>query len=294
MRIALTGATGFVGRHFIRVALQRGFEIVALTRNPSRIVRDCVDTRGFSLASPPDLHDCDGVVHLAGESVMGLWTKKKKQRIRDSRVRGTQRVVEAIRALDMPPEVLVCASAVGYYGDGGETEMTERSPRGEGFLSEACAAWEAEATSAEDKCRVVRIRISSALGSDGGMLRSLRRLFRFGLGGRLGSGRQWMPWIHVDDLAALLLFAVENMDVRGPLNAAAPWPVRNAEFTRTVARLMHRPAFLHVPGFVLRLLFREFGRAMLASQRVVPAAAMDHGFAFRFPELEPAVRDALA
>jgi uncharacterized protein (TIGR01777 family) len=294
MRIALTGATGFVGHHFIRAAVRRGFEIVALTRDPARVVGDCVEVRRFSLEEPPDLRGCDGVVHLAGESVVGLWTNGKKRRIRESRVLGTRRVVEAIRTMATPPEVLVSASAVGIYGEGGETELTEEAPPGGDFLAETCAAWERESSAAEEKCRTVRMRISTVLGRDGGMLRTLRPVFRMGLGGRLGHGRQWMPWIHVDDLTALLLFAVENMEVRGPLNACAPWPVRNADFTRVLARVLRRPAFMRVPGFALRLLFRDFGRAMLSSERVVPAVALEHGFGFQFSELEPALRDALA
>jgi hypothetical protein len=138
------------------------------------------------------------------------------------------------------------------------------------------------------------VRVSQVLGRHGGILKPLRRIFRLGLGGQLGPGRQWMPWIHIDDLTALLLFAVENLDLRGPVNACAPWPVRNADFTRQLARALHRPAFFRVPGFALRLLFRDLGRAMLESQRVLPATALDQGFGFRFPEVVPALRDALA
>jgi uncharacterized protein (TIGR01777 family) len=295
MRIALTGATGFVGRHLVQAAIRRGFEVVAFTRNPSRIVRDCVETRLFSLDAPPDLRECDAVIHLAGENVVGIWTAAKKRRILESRVLGTGRLVEAIRALGTPPEVLVSASAVGYYGDGGEAELTELAPPGNSndFRAKVCADWEKAAAPAAGQCRVVLPRIAIVLGRDGGMLKVTRRIFRLGLGGRLGHGRQWLPWIHVDDLVALLLFAVENMDIRGAVNAASPWPVRNADFTRALARAVHRPAIFPVPAFLLRLIFLGFAQGLLASQRVVPAAAMDHGFSFKFPEVEPALRDAV-
>lgn len=297
MRLALTGATGFVGRHFISAAIRRGFEVVALTRNPAKDVHDCVETRPFSLEEKPDLSGCEAVVHLAGEPIVGLWTAAKKRRVRESRVQGTRRVAEAIRELGakgQAPEVLVSAGAVGYYGDCGETELTERDGAGTDYLSQTCAMWEQEAAAVENVCRVARLRIGNVLGRDGGMLRVLRTVFRLCLGGRLGSGQQWMPWIHIDDLVGLLLFAVENLDVHGPVNACAPWPVRNADFTRQVAKALHRPAFLHAPGFMLRLLFRDFGRGMLASQRVLPAVALDQGFGFRFPELGGALQDALA
>ena len=293
MRLALTGATGFVGKNLIPAAIRRGFEVVAFTRDPSHPVHDCVETRRFALDEKPDFSGCDAVVHLAGENIFGLWTARKKRRVLESRMQGTRRVAEAIAAMSTPPEVFVSASAVGYYGHRGEAEITERDAAGSGFLAEVCGAWEQEALAAENRCRVACVRVGQVLGH-GGVLRSLRRIFRLGLGGQLGPGRQWMPWIHLDDLTALLLFAVENLDLRGPINACAPWPVRNADFTRQLARALHRPAFFRVPGFALRLLFRDLGQAMLESQRVLPAAALDQGFGFRFPEIVPALRDALA
>ena len=251
---------------------------------------DCVETRRFSLDAPLDLRGCGAVVHLAGESVVGLWTRAKLQRIRESRVLGTRRVVEGIRALAEPPEVFVSASAIGFYADSGDAELTELSPSGTGYFAETCRAWESEA--ATPLCRVVNARIGHVLG-DGGMLRLMRPAFRLCLGGRLGDGRQWMPWIHVEDLAEMILFAIGNLDVRGPLNGTAPWPVRNADFTRALARALHRPAFLHTPAWVLRLVFRQFAADLLASKRVLPAAATGHGFGFRFPELEPALNDLI-
>ena len=294
MQLALTGATGFVGRHVIRLAVRRGYEVVAFSRDPSRPVHDCIETRKFTTAGPPDLTGCSAVIHLAGENVAGLWTRGKMQRIRDSRVLGTRRIAEAIRASSHPPDVFVSASAIGIYGDSGDAEITEDSPPGTGFLSETCRAWETEALAAEPICRTVRARIGLVLGKRGGALRMMLPFFRLGLGAKLGSGRQWLSWIHVEDLATLLLFAVENLDVRGALNATAPWPVRNAEFTAALARSLHRPAFLAVPACALRLLLRGFSRELLDSKRVLPAAAAAHGFGFHFPQLAPALADVVA
>jgi len=293
MQLGLTGATGFVGRHVIRLAVRRGYEVVAFTRDPSRPVHDCIESRKFTLDEPPDISGCGAVIHLAGENVAGIWTHAKLRRIRDSRVLGTRRIAEAIRASSHPPDVLVSASAVGFYGDSGDAEITEDSPCGTGFLAETCRAWEAEAAAAESLCRVVRARIGLVLGKRGGALRPMLPLFRLGLGARLGNGRQWLPWIHAEDLASLLFFAVENLDIRGPLNATAPWPVRNAEFTTALARALHRPAFLRVPAFFLRLLLREFSRDILDSKRVLPATATAHGFGFQFPEISPALADVV-
>jgi uncharacterized protein (TIGR01777 family) len=290
MIIGLTGATGFIGRRIIDLALQRGHEVVAFTRDPRRNVPGC-EMRIFSLEAPLDLRSCEAVIHLAGESVFGLWTNAKKQRIRKSRVLGTRRVVEAIAALNEPPEVLVCGSAIGFYGDAGDNELTEATSVGTGFLAETCQAWEGAALEAT-RCRVVLLRTGIVLGNKGGALRAMTPVFRAGLGGPIGSGQQWMSWIHLDDEARLALFAIESLDVRGPLNATAPWPVRNADFTRTLARTLRRPAFCRVPAFALRLL-GDFSHELLDSKRVVPAAATDHGFGFQFPELEPTLKNLL-
>jgi uncharacterized protein (TIGR01777 family) len=290
MIIGLTGATGFIGRRIIDLALQRGHEIVGFTRDPRRNLSGC-EMRKFSLEAPPDLRGCEAVIHLAGESVLGLWTTAKKRRIRESRVHGTRRVVEAIVALNEPPEVLVCGSAIGFYGDAGDAELTEGSPAGATFLAQTCQAWERAALAAA-RCRVVLLRTGIVLGRTGGALRAMTPVFRVGLGGRIGSGQQWMSWIHLDDEARLALFAIENLDVSGPLNATAPWPLRNADFTRTLARTLRRPAFCRVPAFALRLL-GDFSHELLDSKRVVPAAATEHGFGFQFPELEPALKNLL-
>lgn len=290
MNIGVTGATGFIGGALVDAALRRGHEVVAFTRRPERAIPGCT-MRPFSLTQPPDISGCDAIVHLAGESIFGPWTPAKKRRVLASRVEGTRRVVEAFNAAAQKPEVLVCGSATGFYGDAGEAEITEESPAGTGFLAETVAAWEWEALNAEG-FRTVLLRTSLVLGREGGALRVMAPLFRAGLGGSLGSGGQWMPWIHLEDEVRLALFSVENLEVSGPLNAAAPWPVRNAEFTQTLARILHRPAFFHVPPFALRAL-GEFSRELLDSRRVLPAAALEHGYGFRFSELAPALKDLL-
>jgi uncharacterized protein (TIGR01777 family) len=263
---------------------------MAFSRTPERGIPGC-EMRAFSLDAPPNLRGCEAVIHLAGESVAGLWTSAKKRRIRESRVLGTRRVIEAMNALDEPPEVLVSGSAIGFYASSGDAELTENSPSGSGFLAETVRAWEAEAARAKGS-RVVLLRTGIVLGKGGGALRAMTPVFRAGLGGPLGDGRQWMSWIHLEDEAHLILFAVENLDVRGPLNATAPWPVRNADFTLTLARTLRRPAFLRVPAFALRLL-GEFSHELLGSKRVLPATATEHGFGFQFPELDPALKNLL-
>ena len=290
MNLGVTGATGFIGRAIIDHALRRGHEVVAFTRHPERAVPGCT-MRAFAAERAPDLSGCDAIIHLAGEPILGLWTPAKKRRIVESRVQGTRRIVEAINASAAKPEVLVCGSAIGFYGDGGEHELTEQASAGTGFLAETVQAWEAEALKVAD-VRVVLLRTAIVLGKEGGALAAMAPLFRAALGGRLGDGQQWMSWIHLEDEARLALFAVENLDVRGPLNAAAPWPVRNADFTQTLARTLHRPAFLHVPAFAFRAL-GELSRELLDSKRMLPAAALEHGFGFRFSEIEPALKDLL-
>jgi uncharacterized protein (TIGR01777 family) len=289
MHIGLTGATGFVGSKLIDVALRRGHEVVAFTRGLDKTIPGC-EMRRFSLDTPPDIKGCEALVHLAGESVAGIWTAKKKREIVESRVLGTRRLVEAIQASRVKPEVLVCGSAVGFYGDRREEELTESSPPGSGFLAETVKAWEAEALRAEG-VRVVLLRTAMVLGRKGGALAAMEPVFKLGLGGMLGNGRQWMPWIHLEDLASLILFAIENMDVSGALNASAPWPVRKAEFTKSLASALHRPAFFRVPAWTLKAALGGFSAELLESKRVLPAVATEHGFGFRFSELAPALAD---
>ena len=209
MNIGITGASGLIGRKITDLALRRGHEVTAFSRSPSRRLPGCT-MRAFGEGTPPDLSGCEAVIHLAGESVIGLWTPSKKRRITESRVNGTRAVAEAIEAMDDPPEAFICGSAIGFYGDSGDAELTESSPSGNGFLADTTRAWEAESLRVT-RSRVVQLRTGIALAREGGALKVMAAVFRLGLGGQLGPGTQWMSWIHLEDLARLFLFAAENI-----------------------------------------------------------------------------------
>lgn len=292
MRITLTGATGFIGARLCDSLRQAGHELTLLTRNP----RGRAGHAAWNpLAGPPaELGAPGAVIHLAGEPVAQRWSPEVKKRIRDSRVLGTRHLVEALAALPVKPGVLVSASAIGYYGDRGDDVLTEDSAPGTGFLPETCIEWEREAQAAEALgIRVVRLRIGIVLGAGGGALARMLPPFRMGAGGRLGDGRQWMSWIHLDDAVGLIQWALENGAAAGALNLTAPGPVRNADFTRELGCVLKRPAIFPVPTLGLKLLFGEMARVLLESQRAEPRAALAAGYAFQFPELEPALRDLL-
>jgi len=237
---------------------------------------------------------CDAVINLAGESIAGRWTAPKKQLIRDSRVLGTKNLVNALAQLSSRPKVLISASAIGYYGDRGEETLTEDAAPGSDFLAQVCRDWENEALKAESLgMRVVRLRIGLVLGRGGGTLQALLPLFRVGLGGPLGSGRQWWSWIHRDDLCRLIVQILANENVSGPINATAPQPVRQKEFAQVLGRVLRRPAFLPTPAFALKIALGEFADGILASQRALPRRAQEMGYRFQFEELEGALREIL-
>ncbi len=294
LRPVVTGATGFVGKQLCaRLGAPR-----ILTRRPEATLADFSQSACFrwnpesELPPPEALDDCDAVFHLAGEPVAeGRWDDDKKARIRDSRVLGTRNLVAGLRAMQDRPAVLVSASAVGIYGSRGDDVLTEGASQADGFLADVCREWEAEANAAESLgIRVVTIRIGLVLGAQGGALAKMIPLFNAFAGGRLGSGRQWMPWIHVQDLAALIQFSAELPGMRGPVNGSAPNPVTNKEFTRALAGALGRPAMLPAPAFALRLALGEFADVLLASQRVVPEKAKNAGFEFRYPTISAAFR----
>lgn len=280
MHIAISGASGFVGRSLTANLERSGHHILRLARGRTDLQLD-----------PP----LDAVVHLAGEPVSQRWNKEVKQRIRDSRVEGTRNLVAGMAKLEKKPKVLVCASAVGLYGERGDQWLDESAAPGVGFLADVCKEWEAEADRAEELgIRVVKIRIGLVLGRDGGALAAMLLPFRLGLGGRLGSGKQWMSWIHLDDLTGMIQFAVENEQARGAWNGVAPHPVTNSEFTRQLAAAVHRPAFFAAPEFLIKLGAGEMAQILFFSQRCRPAAALEAGFQFRYPELGPALRAVLS
>jgi len=296
VKVTLTGATGFIGRKLTERLLAGSHSLHLLGRRPAPGLPFWAWDAGGN-ASPPleSLRDSQAVAHLAGEPVSQRWTPEARQRIRSSRVEGTRRLVEALAALPRPPAVLVCASAIGIYGSRGDGILTESSPPGGGFLAEVCQEWEQAADQAASAgIRVVKLRTGVVLGPGGGALQRMLPLFKAGLGGRLGSGRQWMSWINLEDLVELICLALEQPELAGPLNATAPSPVTNAEFTRQLAARLRRPALLPVPAFALRMVFGEMASVLLDSQRVLPQAALAAGFRFRYPELGPALRDLLA
>jgi uncharacterized protein (TIGR01777 family) len=301
MRVGVLGGTGFLGRPLVHRLVARGDAVTVYSRHPDRargLFPAGVRTAPWvpqSADSPPSFSGLDALVHLAGESIAGLWTAEKKRRIRESRVLGTRAVVEGVRRSSDPPRILLSGSASGYYGYGGDAELTETSPKGTGFLADLCAEWEGEARRAESYgARVVLLRTSLPLHPSGGLLRTVLVPFRMVMGASLGSGRQWMPWIHLGDWADLALFALDRSGISGPLNLTAPRPATNLEFTRALARVLGRPAFLRFPAWSLRVLLGSMAEeTVLVSQRLVPAAALRLGFPFRHPELEPALRDLL-
>ncbi|MFM9196909.1 MAG: TIGR01777 family oxidoreductase [Planctomycetia bacterium] len=299
MKALVTGATGFVGPRLLRLLDAP----VVLSRNPERARAALGPLAGplyrwDPMQGPPPAEAFEGVdvvLHLAGESVAeGRWTAAQKARIRDSRVVGTRHLVAGLAQAAVKPRVFVSASAVGYYGDRGDEELTESSTPADDFLARVCVEWEREAVAAESHgVRVVTARTGIVLGAGGGALGKMLTPFKLGAGGPLGNGRQWMPWIHVADLARLYLHAAEHESIRGPMNAVAPHSVRNSEFTKALGRQLHRPAFMPAPYLGLRLLFGEFAKVLFASQRVIPRVALDTGFVFQYPEIAAALREIL-
>lgn len=294
MNITLTGATGFIGRHLAGALIARGEQVTILTRrphpgaNPRYVAWDAKSTPLLETLRT------DVVIHLAGESVAQRWTPEVKRRIRSSRIDSTRALVQALAAVRDRPHVLVSASAIGIYGDCGDEVLTEASKPGSGFLEDVTAEWEREAQQAETLgIRVVNPRIGIVLGADGGALERMLTPFKLGAGGKLGSGTQWMSWIHIADVVALILFALDRADMRGPINATAPAPVRNADFTDKLAGALHRPAIFPVPVFALRILFGEMADVLVGSQRVLPRLALEAGYEFRFPELREALADVV-
>lgn len=290
-RAAIFGVTGFIGRGVPRLLAAQGVASTGFSRRGAGRVEGVSAWRGTEAI---DLAGHSMVVNLAGESIASRWTAARRRRFHESRVGLTQRVVEEIRALPPAerPQVLVNGSAVGIYGDRGDEELTEDSALGQGYLADLCREWEAAALEAESLgVRVVLLRTGIVLGRGGEAFERLLRVFRCGIGGRLGSGRQWMPWVHVDDLRRLIVHALLTESLRGPLLGVAPFPERNADFTRKLATALHRPAILPVPGIALKLALGGFGGALLQGQRTKAPRA--EGFAFAHPTLEQALEDLI-
>lgn len=301
MRLVLTGGTGFIGNALRESLVQKGHEVVVFTRRSSLENQPGIRTR-FCRWNPPEggawereLEGMDGIVNLAGEPIVGKrWNGEQKQKIVESRIISTRALVSALKNARRKPFFLLNASAVGYYGPHGDEEVTEDSRTGNDFLSETCKAWEVEALRAEDHgLRVIRLRIGIVLEKGGGALGKMLAPFQLGLGGPLGTSRQWMSWIHRKDLIGLIHFLIEKKEARGAVNGTAPEPVRMKEFSRTLGRVLHRPAFFPVPGLVLKILLGEMSDVLLKGQRVLPKRALEWGYAFQFPRLEMALKEIL-
>lgn len=292
MNVLVAGGSGFVGRRLVEALVLRGEVVTVVSRDPSLAQRQGAPGASYR-GWLPQLDAYDAVVNLTGENIFGRrWSGKVKQELRESRLTATRRIVEAIAATDAPPRVLVNASAVGFYGDRGAEPLPESATPGTDFLARLCRDWEAEAL----RCpgRVVLLRLGVVLGADGGALQRMLLPFRLGVGGPIGLGHNYFSWIHRDDLVSLMLWALDDAAISGPINAVAPGSVTNAEFSRALGRALHRPALLPVPPPALRLAFGEVASVLTASQRCVPEKALRLGFAFRYPEIEGALRELLA
>ncbi len=299
MKITLTGGTGFIGRRVVKRLLADGHSVHLLVRHAKTGFGpdvECSIWNAYTVdPAPSSLAGADAVIHMAGEPVSQRWTPSTKRRIRDSRVIGTRRLVEAMARASPRPPVLLSASAVGIYGSRGNETLTESSAPGQGFLSEVCVDWEKTAGEAEKLgIRVAYLRTGMALAGEGGALAQMLTPFRWGVGGRVALGDQWISWIHVEDLVSLMVFLLGRSDLHGPVNATSPNPVTNSEFTKHLSAVLHRPALLTVPAFALHAIYGEMAEIILGSQRVLPQAAQAAGFEFKYPGPRLALQNLLA
>lgn len=298
MKILITGASGLIGTALQRSFEEKGHEMLLAGRTPSKepghITWDA--EKGFDAEGSKQLEGIDAIIHLAGEPIGDWrWTDDKKRRIKDSRVNGTRTVIDVISKLKNRPKTLISASGVGYYGDRGDDPLTERGGVGDTFLAEVCRDWEAEARKAENYgVRVVLLRNGVVLSKDGGALATMMTPFSLGLGGVVGSGKQWLSWLSLDDMIGIINFALENEDVEGAVNAVSPNPVTNEEFTKTLGEVIHRPTFLPLPKFAVDLMMGEMGDALLLdSARVRPEKLEKAGYEFKYPVLKSALEQAV-
>ncbi len=300
-KVLVTGGTGFIGKRVCDTLQEKDYGVTVVSRDPERaktklqsideIYTWNPETEQLPSEATSDLH---AVIHLAGESIASRWNAKKKQRIRDSRILSTQNLVSSLASTEAKPEVLVCASAIGLYGATGDDSFTEESDKGTDFLAEVCQQWETEGQKASELgIRVVHVRIGLVLGIGGGLLEQVLPPFKIGAGGKLGSGKQWMSWVHIDDVVGIIMHSLDNEGVQGALNATAPNPVRNIEFTKTLGSVLRKPAIFPVPAFILHLLMGEFAEFVMLSQNVLPDRTEASGYEFQFHTLESALEDLL-
>ncbi len=297
MDILMTGGTGSIGRVLCRQLLKQGHNLTVLSRKPQTVKSICGEgvESIVSLADLPPSTRFDAIINLSGEVVVGpYWTENRKKVLWDSRVGITEQLLDFIAKAEIKPSVLINASAVGFYGNGGENVIDEDSLGSGGFAHQLCDGWEKAAAKAEEfGVRVCVIRIGLVLMPHGGMLKSMLPSFRLGLGARIGDGRQWMPWIHYLDLVAMIEYLLAKPDLRGAYNGVSPNPVTNREFTASLAKSLHRPALLFVPAFILKLAMGEMGQLLLEGQRAMPKRFLEAGFEFRYPQLDSALAEII-
>lgn len=294
----MTGATGRIGSHLVAALKARGDEVTVLSRDPGRASErlgvEAMEWDPVVGAPLESLVGRDGVVHLAGEDVAQRWSKDAKQRILGSREDGTRSIVHGIFDAKPRPKVLVCASASGYYGQRGDEPVDEAQPPGRDWLADVCVRWESQADTAKLGMRVVKVRTGIVLDAEGGALAKMLPPFKAGLGGPIGGGKQYMPWIHLDDLVGIYLAALDSPDFAGPINASAPNPVTNKEFSQALGRALHRPAVAPVPGFTIKAMYGAMAQIVLTGVRMVPGRAAELGYEFAHPDIDEALRDTLA
>lgn len=296
MKVLVTGATGFIGKRLCVALAERGHTIHVLTRDASTATkRIATPVTAFSwnaeTNTPPEesFNGVEAVIHLAGEGVAEKrWTDAQKKKIYDSRILGTRNLVKGIAKYGKSVKTLVSSSAIGYYGDRGDETLTENSKPADRFLAKVCIEWEKEAAAAPNSVRTVLLRTGIVLGEDGGALKKLLPIFRLGAGGPVGTGKQWMSWIHVDDMVGLYLHALEKPTLQGPVNAVGPNPVRNNDFSKALGKALRRPAIVPAPAFALKLALGEMAEIVLASQRVLPEAAKSSNYDFQYSTIESA------
>jgi uncharacterized protein (TIGR01777 family) len=294
MKILMTGGSGFIGQALCASLASDGHTPLVISRSPKAAAKLLPDTALVRKSASEFLEEApEAMINLAGEPIAeGRWTAAKKKALLDSRVEATRSLVEFCKIADPAPKTLVSASAVGYYGDQGDLEVTEQTPPNDEFSHQLCKQWEAEALQAQDLgVRVAIVRIGLVLDAGGGMLAKTTPLFKLGLGGKLGSGAQYMPWIHRDDMVGAIRFVLENDQLKGAFNASAPRPVTNAEFTRALGAALHRPAVLPAPAIALKIAFGEMSRLLLTGARMKPIRLQEAGYRFKFSELDQALAD---
>ncbi len=292
MRVVITGATGLIGSCLCKALREQGHEVIAVSTRKSAYCSEIPTVYANLMEGdiPPVMSDCDAIIHLAGAPIFHRWTTKQKQSIRDSRVKTTEAMYHFLSKQKIRPKTFLCASAVGFYGDRGDESLDETSAHGAGFLASVCFQWEAAAQQiASLGIRTVSVRTATVLSQEGGALSTMLPLFRWGLGGKLGKGTQWFPWIHREDLVSIYMHALWDTRIRGPINASAPELIRNCAFTKTLGSLVQRPTVCSVPAWLLTLCLGELGTVLLASQKVIPRLLTHLQFSFTYPTLHKAL-----